>query len=164
MEIRKSTRSDLDDILKIYEIARKFMRENGNPTQWKNDRPKKESIISDIKKGIHYVIVDDGVLVGCFSFMIDNDPYYDYIEDGAWLNNELYGVIHKAASAQIKKGIMNIILGFCEAQASNIRIDTHKDNIVMQSILESHGYIKCGIIYVDDNTPRIAYQKIIKTL
>lgn len=29
----------------------------------------------------------------------------------------------------------------------------------MQKLLEKYGYIKCGIIHVEDGTPRIAYQK-----
>ena len=32
----------------------------------------------------------------------------------------------------------------------------------MQHILNKHNYTKCGTIYVDDGTPRIAYQKITK--
>jgi hypothetical protein len=29
----------------------------------------------------------------------------------------------------------------------------------MQHLLEKNDYTKCGIIYVDDGSPRIAYQK-----
>jgi hypothetical protein len=52
------------------------------------------------------------------------------------------------------------ICGVFAFKIGNIRIDTHKDNTIMQHILESHHYIKCGTIYADDGTPRIAYQKV----
>jgi RimJ/RimL family protein N-acetyltransferase len=45
------------------------------------------------------------------------------------------------------------------AQIPNIRIDTHRDNAIMQHLLEKNGFVKCGIIYVEDGSPRIAYQK-----
>lgn len=45
-------------------------------------------------------------------------------------------------------------------QSDNIRVDTHKDNLVMQHILEKRGFRRCGIIYVKDGTERIAYQRL----
>ena len=30
---------------------------------------------------------------------------------------------------------------------------------IMQNLLEKHGFIRCGIIYVANGTPRIAYQR-----
>ena len=35
-EILKAQICDLEEILVIYERARRFMAENGNPNQWKN--------------------------------------------------------------------------------------------------------------------------------
>ncbi len=43
---------------------------------------------------------------------------------------------------------------------SNFRIDTHNDNKIMQHVIEKNGFIRCGIIYVKDGSPRIAYEKI----
>jgi ABC-type sugar transport system substrate-binding protein len=40
-------------------------------------------------------------------------------------------------------------------------IDRHKDNAIMQHILESHHFTICGTIYADDGSPRIAYQKVV---
>ena len=162
MEIRLSTYDDLNEILKIYKRARDFMRKTGNPTQWKHNRPTDESVIRDIKDKHNYVIYEDDVIYGVFSFYIGKDIYYDKIVDGYWLNDEEYGVIHKVASAGVKKGIMDTCLSFAEGKTKNIRIDTHRDNKIMQKILDKHDYVKCGTIFVDDGTPRIAYQKIIK--
>ena len=44
-------------------------------------------------------------------------------------------------------------------KCDNLRIDTHKDNKIMINLIEKAGFERCGTIYVDDGTPRIAYQK-----
>ena len=44
----------------------------------------------------------------------------------------------------------------------NLRIDTHEKNIPMQGCLAKNGFARCGIIYLEDGDPRIAYQKVIK--
>ena len=156
--ISKTSLDDLDVVLKIYENARAFMRSHGNPTQWKDNRPSTSSVIEDINKGHHYKIVEDGKIVGVFSFYIGIDPCYNHIE-GKWLNDDTYGVIHKIASTYEKKGILESCLKFVESKTKNIRIDTHKDNLVMQNALAKFGFIVCGTIFVDDGTPRIAYQR-----
>ena len=35
---------------------------------------------------------------------------------------------------------------------------------IMQHLLEENGFTRCGIIHVEDGTPRIAYQKMSLTL
>jgi predicted GNAT family N-acyltransferase len=30
----------------------------------------------------------------------------------------------------------------------------------MQQLLTKLGFVRCGIIYVDDGTPRVAYQRV----
>ena len=49
MRIRKATFCDLEKILDIYKIAREYMKNNGNPNQWGDDKPKKELLISSIQ-------------------------------------------------------------------------------------------------------------------
>ena len=51
MDIRKTTMEDLDTVLDLYAKARQFMRENGNPDQWGQNRPPKEQVIDDKKQG-----------------------------------------------------------------------------------------------------------------
>ena len=43
----------------------------------------------------------------------------------------------------------------------DVRIDTHRDNETMLHLIEKNGFIRCGIIIVDDGTERIAFQKKI---
>lgn len=158
MIIRKTTMEDLNEILDIYAYAREQMRKNGNPTQWGNHSPAKETIIHDIEEGNSYVLEENQILCGVFSFIIGDDITYHYIE-GKWLNDEPYGTIHRVASNGKVKGIFEKCLDYCEAHYANIRVDTHENNHIMQHLLEKNGYQKCGIIYVEDGTPRIAYQK-----
>lgn len=35
----------------------------------------------------------------------------------------------------------------------------HKDNKITRHLIEKNGFAKCGIIYVADGSPRIAYEK-----
>ena len=37
--IRPTVREDMPELLRVYEAARKIMRENGNPDQWGNTHP-----------------------------------------------------------------------------------------------------------------------------
>ncbi len=160
MNIRKSTNEDLDALLGIYEYAREQMRLNGNPTQWGNNNPPIETIKRDIESGNSYVVEKDGEICGTFALILGKEPTYAVIKDGSWLNDEEYGVIHRVASNGKEKGIVFTCLAYCESKIDNVRIDTHEDNKIMQHLLEKAGYQRCGTIFVEDGTPRIAYQKV----
>lgn len=149
MHIRTATHADLDGVYSIYARARRFMRENGNPDQWGDVYPPKELIISDLEEGRLHVLVDEnGALAAVFSLFLDGDPDYDEI-NGAWLNELSYIAVHRVASAGTHKGVFAQILDFCLGFSSNIKIDTHFDNHIMQSILKKHGFIPCGTIRVE---------------
>ncbi len=159
MVIRKAVFDDLEVILNIYEYARKRMRLSGNPNQWKQNYPPKETIAGDIAAGNSYVITDDKEIVGVFAFIIGEDETYRCIEQGEWVKQGSYGTIHRMAGNGKRTGLFRICEQFCESRISNIRADTHADNAVMQHLLEENGYQKCGRIYAADGSPRIAYQK-----
>ena len=48
MHIRKAAQQDLHSIMKLYENARIFMREHGNPDQWGTAYPPQNMIEADI--------------------------------------------------------------------------------------------------------------------
>ena len=148
---------DLERILGIYADARRFMAENGNPTQWNNGYPTRELLELDISLNRLYAIRRNDVICGAFVFFIGDDPTYQYIE-GSWGDDTPYGVIHRIAGNG--GGIFAGALEFCRAQISHIRIDTHHNNIPMQRAVEKAGFVRRGIIYVEDGTPRIAYEKV----
>ena len=164
MTIRPAADSDLQTISAIYSYAREQMRLVGNPTQWGTDKPSPETIQEDIRKKQSYVMTRKGQICGVFAFIIGIDATYQVIEDGSWLNEAPYGTIHRIAGNGTAHGIFANALSFCENsikmnEIKNIRIDTHEDNKIMQHLLNKHGFTKCGHIYVEDGTKRIAYQK-----
>ncbi|MBP3816427.1 MAG: GNAT family N-acetyltransferase [Firmicutes bacterium] len=189
MKIRKSSLKDLDMIMEIYEIARNFMSETGNPNQWgPNKWPPVDLVINDIKEEKSYLVCsnsddsDDSnddkgnkkldlskdnkgeIILGVFYFDYgkDIDPCYLNIEEGEWMDDSPYGVLHRIASAQIKKGILEFVIDWCFQRCNHIRIDTHEENAIMQKCLEKLGFSKRGTIYVkQDNYPRIAFEKTL---
>lgn len=162
MEIRKTKAEELHVVMELYEQARTFMRQSGNANQWVNGYPSEEVVKHDIREGNSYVCVEgDGTVTGVFCFMQGIEPNYQMIEDGQWLNDAPYGVIHRMASSGRCKGLADLCLQWCFTCCDNIRVDTHKDNRVMQKVMDRNGFQRCGIIYVEDGTPRIAYQKCI---
>ena len=84
--------------------------------------------------------------VGTFCFVPSPDPNYAHNEDGAWLDDKPYHVIHRIASDGSEKGIFQACINWCTSRDSNLRADTHADNKVMQHLLEQNGFIRCGII------------------
>lgn len=159
MIIRDTTLADYGRIQEIYAYAREQMRQAGNPSQWGDSRPSGETLLKDIQNGQSHVMEELGQICGVFTFIIGEDPTYRVIEQGQWLNDAPYGTIHRIAADSAGKGIFEKCLAYCMQQIPNIRIDTHRDNVVMQHLLERHGFQECGIIYVDDGSPRIAYQR-----
>lgn len=156
--IRPAKPEDLKQIGKVYVHARRFMAENGNPTQWKCEHPHHELLEEDIRQGRLYVAERAEEIRGVFAFVIGEDPTYGYIEQGAWLSDSVYGTIHRIAS--LGGGVFPAALAFCREKCAHIRIDTHADNKPMQHLVHKYGFVKCGIIYVEDGTPRIAYELI----
>ena len=160
MDIRKTTMEDLDTVLDLYAKARQFMRENGNPHQWGQNRPPKEQVIDDIKRGCSFLCTEGKNVLGTFYYAKETEPDYAQIYDGAWLSQEPYGVMHRVASPGIKKGVGTFCLLWCFRQSGgNLRIDTHQDNLPMQKMLEKNGFRHCGTIYLKDKSPRLAFQK-----
>ncbi len=164
MEIRHSTEKDLTCIMKLYEYARTFMAEHGNPNQWGPTQwPPEQLIQDDILHKTSYVCVHEGRIVGTFFFLFGDDaePDYQKIENGSWLSNSAYGVVHRIAGDGSVKGIGAFCLDWAYRQCGHLRIDTHGDNIIMQNLLHKMGFTHCGTVYVkEDNNPRLAYEKL----
>ncbi|MBR4461467.1 MAG: GNAT family N-acetyltransferase [Erysipelotrichaceae bacterium] len=159
-QIRKTTIEDLDELRRIFRIAREQMKSDGNPDQWKDDRPDEELILKDIRKGNSYVVENNEKIIGTFAFIIGIDPTYIEI-DGSWLNDKEYGTIHRIASDGTAKGLFQTVLDYVRGFGVDIRIDTHEKNTRMLHLLEKYGFVRCGIIITDDGTERIAFQKIV---
>ncbi len=160
MQIRLAELSDLNEILSIYESARKFMKTVGNPNQWGALNPPAWLTEEDIHNQKLYIVTEERILA-VFFFNIGDDPTYANIYNGAWLNDLPYGVVHRIAvsDAARGKGVAGICFDYAFSKCGNIRIDTHIDNIPMQKALAKHGFSKCGIIHLANGDERIAFQK-----
>ena len=161
MVIQKTTEADLSRIAEIYENAKRFMRESGNPHQWNQGTPNIDTAREDMERGVGYVAIEDGEIVATFMFSLDGEPTYDKIYNGTWLSDEPYGVIHRIAVAEQGRGIIGYCIDECFSRCHNLRIDTHRDNLPMQRALQKCGFQYCGIIYLENGDERLAYQKTL---
>ena len=159
--IVKATLSQLPQIMTVYANARQFMAQNGNPDQWGTAYPSEAMIRQDILNRKCYVNLCGDLIRAVFYFAVEHDPTYSYI-DGAWQNSAPYGVIHRIAVGESGKGVAAECFDFAAQYCDNIRIDTHEKNVPMQRCLTKNGFTRCGIIYLEDGDPRIAFQKVIK--
>ena len=155
--IRKAIKSDLLEIKSIVAKARELMKASGNVNQWVDGYPSSEVLF---RSGKAYLLLRENKAVAYFAMIDDPDPTYNSIAEGSWLNNYSYGVLHRIASNGETKGVFKEILFYASEHYSNIRIDTHHDNKIMQRLLEKNRFVYCGIIFLADGSPRLAYQRI----
>ena len=165
MKIRNATESDVSRMMEIYAYARKFMAEHDNPRQWGlTNWPPEKLIHEDIRTERSYVCVDENDrVIGAFFFDygIDVEDTYEYIEDGEWIGDNNYGVIHRIAGDGSRKGIGEFCINWAYEQCGHLKMDTHDDNYVMQNLFKKLGFKRCGVIYiVEDSDPRVAFEKI----
>lgn len=156
--IRKAQAGDLRVIEQLYAQARSFMAAHGNPSQWGTAYPPADLLRQDIARETLFLIYDEAGIHGVFYFCIEFDPAYAVIYDGAWRENSPYGVIHRIAGDG-SGGILRTAVEFARGQISHLRIDTHEDNDVMQKALEKQGFLRCGLIRLEDGSRRIAYER-----
>lgn len=163
--IRKSTTADIDSIMLLAKAARQIMKDNGNPTQWTDNHPSRETIEDDVQHADSYVICKaEGEIVGTFVFREGPDPSYAQIYEGKWIDDiHPYHVIHRVMSTPDAHGIFAAIMDYCNKHADNLRIDTHRNNSIMQHLIKKYGFHYCGIVHIidlDTDFERLAYQKI----
>ena len=160
----------LAEIMKVLAAAEKIMRQSGNMHQWGEGYPSEAVITADMERSGGFVIEDSGRLlpkerkkvVGYFAFLPSPEPTYAKIYDGEWIDDiQPYHVVHRIASYPDVHGIFSSIMEFCLSHDTNIRIDTHRDNKIMQHNILRHGFTYCGIIYLMTGDERLAYQKIV---
>lgn len=158
MTIRKAKLADITQMMEIFAIARRFMAETGNPNQWAANYPSVEQLTNDINGGDSYVCIEEGKMLATFVLRGGEDPTYDIIYGGAWKNNNPYATIHRIASNGEVKGIFRLAMDFALQHYKTIRIDTHRDNKVMQHAILKASFQYCGIIYCWNGDERLAYQ------
>lgn len=172
VNIKKSTKNDVDRIMIILGEARQKMGQLGID-QWQYGYPSRDIIKADVAHGNSYAIREEGddEIYGTFFIKKDGEPTYDKIYDGEWLTDEKaeYLAIHRVAVCNAKRGsgmadeIIKYVADECKKNGiGSIRIDTHRGNLPMRKFLDRNGFVQCGIIYLMTGEERIAYEKIIK--
>lgn len=164
---RLANENEKEDILKIYiDGANQLKKDSVN--QWQG---KYYPSILDIDKHILkdlFVLEYQNTIVStsCLVFGVDSD--YENIK-GKWNTKKEYISIHKVATNNDFKrnGFCKKMISFIEIYAKknnkDLRIDTHEDNKKMQKFILSVGFNYCGIVYLNGNLKRFAYdKKIIK--
>lgn len=161
MTIRKATYDDIPSLMEIFSNAREIMRRSGNMNQWNDSYPSEDIVRKDIMDEVCHVLCDDERIIATMAFIPGPDPTYSKIYGGKWLDDSPYHVIHRIAVAEEGHNAAARLLEWGFTRTSSIRIDTHKDNVIMHHILRKMGFIHCGTICLLNGDPREAYQKNI---
>tara|TARA_B110000114_G_scaffold151297_1_gene162498 strand:+ start:160 stop:666 length:507 start_codon:yes stop_codon:yes gene_type:complete len=164
-----STSDDVPNIMTIIEDAKGYLASQ-KIDQWQKGYPNVEQVKNDIKNSESYAVInDENQVVATAMFTINKEPTYKVI-DGNWRVDErqTYGVIHRMAiKKEFRKfGLATFMfhefhLQLLKKNIQSLKIDTHEENIGMQSLIKKLGYQYCGIIYTSYGDKRLAFEKVI---
>ena len=167
MEFRKAVEADIDSIMKIIKQAQDYFKEKGI-NQWQNNYPNVEVISNDVAEKNSYVLLKNNEVVATAVVSFKGEKTYESIYEGKWISDKEYAVVHRIAvdnnykglglSSQIIKSVEELCI---DKGVFSIKIDTHEQNSSMQKLLRKNKFENCGIIYLEDNSPRIAFEKIL---
>ena len=94
-------------------------------------------------------MVKDGKIAATTVASFNGEKTYDNIYEGKWLSEDKYIVIHRVAVASDLKGI-----GLATELMKNV------EKLALQNNVYSiKGFVKCGVIYLEDKNKRIAFEK-----
>lgn len=168
MQERRAEISDLKGIMEVIEDGKLFLKEQ-DIDQWQDGFPTEELIVEDIVMRESYVFTEEDEIIGYMTVNLSPEGNYNTI-DGAWkLEGSDYGTIHRTAVKSNFRGQgISLRMFFLAEQLcrknekQSIRIDTHRDNQLMQHLVTKYGYEYCGIIKLErSGSERIAYEKIL---
>lgn len=170
MKIRLSTLNDIPSIITIIDDAKAYLASQ-NIDQWQNGYPNTEQVENDIKNKESYIVVNnENIIMATSMFTLRKEPTYKEVIKGNWIisEEEVYGVIHRMAIKKEfrKLGLATFLFDEFHQQLKDkniqsLKIDTHEENIGMQSLIKKLGYNYCGIIYTNYNAKRLAFEKVI---
>lgn len=165
--LRLASEGDLPQILSIVAEAQAFLKAQGID-QWQDGYPQASVIRQDMASASGYVLEQAGDIIGIVTVQLSEELSYRAIHQGSWTTTEPYACIHRiAVSSRARgKGAADALMRGAEAiirarGLSSVRIDTHRQNIVMQRMLQRNGYAACGVIYLADGAERIALEKAL---
>ena len=164
MILRPTKIEDITRVMEIINQAKAYFK-NNEIDQWQDGYPNEETIEKDIENKEAYVLEEDGKILGTCMVSIHGEPSYNRIE-GKWILNCPYVCVHRiAVDNEYKgKGLASMILDQAVAMYPDyhsVRMDTHHDNLSMQSFLTKYGFQYCGEITLKSGALRRAYEKRI---
>jgi GNAT superfamily N-acetyltransferase len=167
MQFRKAVEADLPGIMNIIRQAQDYMKQCGID-QWQDGYPNEETIRNDMKHGYSYVLTNGNEVLGTVAVIFGIEKTYNIIYEGQWLSHGSYVTVHRIAVASEHKGtglagvMMKHIEAMClDRDVHSMKVDTHEDNKSMQNFLRKNGFQYCGIIYLEDGSKRVAFEKLI---
>jgi len=167
MEFRIATISDINRIMDIIRQAQEYLRNKG-VDQWQDNYPNLNIIRDDIEKRKGYVLEKDGQVVATVAISFSDEKTYEKIYEGKWITENEYAVIHRIAVDNNFKGkrlsseIIAQVEKMClQSDIYSIKVDTHKQNESMKKMLSNNGFQYYGIIFLEDGSERVAYEKVI---
>ena len=158
---RHGTLADVPTLLRLAEAAKRTMRASGNQLQWIDGYPSASAFEADIEHHVCIIMEREGNPVATFAFIPSPEPTYAVIEGGQWIDDTTpYYVIHRIASDGSQRRVLEAMLQYAWQHTSNLRIDTHRDNVIMRHLLAKNGFTYCGIIHLNNGDERLAYQQL----
>lgn len=166
IELCVATERVVDVAMQIIEDCKQYLKQQGID-QWQNGYPNKQALIEDIAQSRGYVIMLQKEIVGYISIDFNGEPAYDTITEGSWRTSEQYAVIHRLSlSRKVRgQGVAQKVFELVEEMSleqnvTTIRIDTHRDNKLVQHILDKQCYSYCGVVQLSGGE-RLGYDKLL---
>ena len=170
--IRSAEKKDLPQIIALFDVSRKTMKEQGID-QWQDGYPFASDIEDDIDNQRAYVLYSDGTLVGYFAYTTGKEDVYENITEGEFREEKeyRYSSVHRVAVTPERRGhgFGSKIFEYAEKlahmdHALSLRCDTHEDYRPMRALLAKCGFQYCGVVYYirgEKKDKRIAFDLLI---
>lgn len=165
MIFRKANIDDVDTVEQIMLAASGRLGAAG-VDQWQRGYPNRGSVERDVVDGVGYVVCDGEHIVAYGAVIFTGEEAYRDITCGEWLTAGEYAVVHRlcVAADRVGQGWSRCFMQCAEQLARenllpSLRIDTHPDNRIMQSLIASLGFTYCGDVVIESR--RLAYEKIL---
>lgn len=165
-ELMEATAHDVPTILEIVRGAQRRLAAAGID-QWQNGYPNREVIENDIRSSVARVVCHEGRVVAYGAVVYTGERAYEDLRGGEWLTKGTnYATVHRlcVAESSVGRGVGRGFMELVEVDAlrhdvASVRVDTHPDNKTMQHLLDSLGYIYCGVVCYESE--RLAYEKMV---
>lgn len=152
--IRKAVTHDIELILSIVRDAQLALRDLGID-QWQDGYPSREVIESDIHNDIGYLLCNESnEAIGYAAIVLSGEEAYDQIAEHLWHTPSEYVVVHRlcVSASHRRMGTAIHLMQHAAAIARSkdihaFRIDTHRGNMRMLTMLKKLGFAYVGIIH-----------------